>query len=193
MVELEHVQKRGEERIKPAALPARPQTEVKDDILDQFKRESAAIAGTKPTQAQITEHFDDYARQAILRVAEMPEGPQRGTQWNKLLESFSDTALKVIYKSDPVLALEIGKSRDAVRSFVAEGLKVTEQHGSLEHAGRAEARAEWEQKRKESFIYGMFNSRPEYREIPRDLERLRQATYGQLAQLQRVALTPPAN
>lgn len=108
MVELEHVQKReqAQEKIKPAALPARPQTEVKEDILDQFKRESVAVAGTSPTRAQITKHFDDYARQAILRVART-ENPQ---EWNKLLESFSDAAVKAIYKSDPVLALEIGKA-----------------------------------------------------------------------------------
>lgn len=65
-----------------------------------------------------------------------------------------------------------------------------EQHGSISRAAYAEASAERDKKASESFIYSMFHALPDRREFPRDLERVRQATWGQLSQLERVAMTP---
>lgn len=180
MVELEHVQKRevAEERIKPAALPARPPVQEREDILEQFKRESAAITGSNPTRAQVTKHFDDYARQAILRVAETRDGQQ----WNRLLESFSDNALRAIHQSDPLLAIEISKSRDNLRSLHVATKEVIEKHGSLEKAAFAfSIRSKNEEENRLA---------PEKLKFVRSLQQAERATYAQLTQLQRVAMAP---
>ena len=120
---------------KPASLPPRPQRE--EDLLDQFKRQATAIKGSAPTKEQTEHYFDDYARMAIREVA---TADRVSLKFEKLMNSFSERSLREVYKSDPVLAMQMRKTKEAKDSTIQLIHEAVEQHGSLEAAGRAEGR-----------------------------------------------------
>lgn len=111
-----------------------PQT-AREDLLGMFKSESARI-GVKPSEEQIVNSLDDYARQRIVA--------SKGSfgAMASLVMGFSDRSLRVIYRSDPALALAMRDARETLKGYDQEVGQVIAKHGSLMQAARVESEAE---------------------------------------------------